>query len=134
MAQPPVRPRVLIIDDEQDVVTYLESVLNDNGFEATGTTDGAEGLALARRLRPDLICLDVVMPPPTGVRVYRDLRGDPALAAIPVVMVTGVQKEFKGFIHHRKLVRPPDAYVSKPFDVAELLATLRRLLPAAASA
>lgn len=123
--------RILLIDDEEDIVNYLEAVLRDNGYEVLATTDGAEGLRLARSERPDLICLDIAMPEPTGVRVYRELRSDPELALIPVVMVTGVMKQFKDFIHRRKAVPPPDGYISKPFEVGELLETLDRLLGAA---
>jgi two-component system, OmpR family, phosphate regulon response regulator PhoB len=125
--------RILIIDDEQDVVSYLESILNDNGYEAIGTTDSAAGIELARKIRPDLICLDIVMPPPTGVKVYRELRDDPTLLHIPVVMITGVMQQFKEFIHHRKKVPPPDGYIAKPFEIPELLATLERLLGQPAS-
>ena len=123
------RKRVLVIDDDLDVVTYLEAILRDNGYEPLCATDGTEGLALARRHLPDLICLDIVMPDPTGVRVYREMRDDPALAGIPVVMITGIQPEFKEFIHHRKIVPPPDGYIAKPFAVSDLLDTLQRLLP-----
>ena len=126
--------RILIIDDDPDVVTYLETVLRDNGYEPICAADGAEGLRLARLHHPDLVCLDVVMPQPTGVRVFRELRDDRTLAGIPIVMVTGVQREFKDFIHHRRYYAPPDGYIAKPFDVAELLATLQRLLAAPAPA
>lgn len=122
--------KILVVDDEPDVVAYLETVLRDNGYEPLCANDGTQGLALARQHKPDLICLDISMPAPTGVRVYRELRDDPELRAIPVVMVTGVPKQFKEFIHHRKRVPPPDGYIAKPFDVKELLGTLERLLGA----
>jgi CheY-like chemotaxis protein len=128
------RPRVLVVDDDQDVVGYLESVLRDNGYEVTGTTDSGAALDLARRLRPDLICLDIVMPPPTGVKVYRELRCDPALAHVPIVMITGVMQEFREFIHHRKKVPPPDGYIAKPFEIPNLLATIERALAAGVGA
>jgi CheY-like chemotaxis protein len=124
------RPRILIIDDDRDVVSYLETVLADNGYEVVGATDGAVGLELARQAPPDLICLDIVMPEPTGVKVYRTLRGDPDLCHVPVVMITGVLPQFKDFIHHRKAVPPPDGYISKPFEVEELLTTVARILGA----
>jgi DNA-binding response OmpR family regulator len=127
------RPRVLVIDDDEDVVGYLESVLRDNGYDVTGTTDSAAALEMARRMRPDLICLDIVMPPPTGVRVYRDLREDADLARTPIVMITGVMQEFRDFIHHRRKVPPPDGYIAKPFEIPELLATLDRVLGAPAA-
>jgi CheY-like chemotaxis protein len=121
---------ILVIDDDADIVGYLEALLRDAGYRTLGVTDGKAGLALARAQHPDLVCLDIVMPEPTGVRVYRDLRDDPALRDIPVLMITGVMHQFKEFIHHRKRVPPPDGYIAKPFDVAELLATVERLLGA----
>ncbi len=132
MTRNPKERTVLVIDDDPDVVTYLEAVLRDNGYRAISAPDGGQGLALARRELPDLICLDISMPEPTGVRVYRELRDDPRMRAIPVVMITGVQKEFREFIHHRKHVPPPDGYIAKPFQVKELLETLDRVLTAAA--
>ncbi len=120
--------RILVIDDEPDVVSYLETLLRDNGYEVVATTDSGEAIELARRSRPHLICLDISMPEPTGVRLYRDLRNDRDLASVPVLMITGVMQQFKDFIHHRKHVPPPDGYISKPFEPAELLATVARLL------
>jgi CheY-like chemotaxis protein len=130
MNQSASRSRILVVDDDEDVVRYLESVLRDNGYDVTGTTDSAAALELARRTHPDLICLDIVMPPPTGVRVYRDLREDPDLGRTPIVMITGVMQEFREFIHHRKKVPPPDGYIAKPFEIPNLLATIERALGA----
>ena len=120
--------RILIIDDDPDVVTYLETVFRDNGYEPLCATDGDTGLELARSQLPDLICLDISMPAPSGVRVYRELRGDPKLSGIPVVMVTGVLRQFEEFIGRRRQVPPPDGYIAKPFQVEELLGVVRRLL------
>lgn len=120
--------RILIIDDDPDVVTYLEAVFRDSGYEPLCAIDGATGLELARTQLPDLICLDISMPAPSGVRVYRELRGDPELSAIPVVMVTGVLRQFEEFIGRRRQVPPPDGYIAKPFQVEELLTVVRRLL------
>jgi DNA-binding response OmpR family regulator len=122
------RPCILIVDDDEDVVAYLSTVLKDNGYHPICATSGDDALELAREHRPDLICLDISMPPPTGVRVYRELRGDPELKAIPVIMVTGVEREFEEFIKTRRQVPPPDGYHRKPFDVDELLATVREIL------
>jgi len=121
---------VLIVDDEPDVVTYLKTLLEDNGYRTLSATDGERGLELARKCNPQLICLDISMPAPSGVRVYRELRGDPGLAAIPVVMVTGVPRQFEDFISRRRQVPPPDGYIAKPFDPEELLALVGRLLAA----
>ena len=125
---------IIVVDDEQDVVTYLSTIFRDNGFRVIAATSGEEGLELARRDRPDLVCLDISMPAPSGVRVYRELREDPDLKSIPVVMVTGVTQQFEQFIKTRKQVPPPDGYISKPFEPDALLATVRGLLGETASA
>jgi DNA-binding response OmpR family regulator len=122
------RPCILIVDDDEDVVAYLKTVFADNGYHPICTGGGDQVLELAREHRPDLICLDISMPPPTGVRVYRDLRDDPELRSIPIIMVTGVEREFEQFIKTRRQVPPPDGYHRKPFDVDELLATVRKIL------
>jgi len=124
----PNPPRILVIDDEPDVVSYLETLFRDNGYEVVGTTDSGRAMQLAREQRPDLICLDISMPEPTGVRLYRDFRSDKELAGVPVLMITGVMQQFKEFIHHRKHVPPPDGYISKPFEPAEVIATVATLL------
>ncbi len=122
--------RIAVIDDDPDIVAYLTSVLVDNGYEVRSAGDGADGLELVRDWVPDLICLDIAMPEPTGVRVYRELRGDPLLGSVPVIMVTGVLPQFKDFIHHRKHVPPPDGYIQKPFEVEELLRVVTEVLAA----
>ncbi len=119
---------ILIIDDEPDLQTYLGTLFEDNGFEVLTTGDGNKGLELARRREPDLICLDISMPEPSGVRVYRELKGDPKLASIPVVMVTGVPRQFEEFISRRRQVPPPEGYVAKPFDPEQLLAKVQEIL------
>ena len=122
------RPCILIVDDDPDVASYLETLFSDNGYHPITASGGDEGLELARQQQPDLICLDISMPPPTGVRVYRTLREEPELKGIPVVMITGVEREFEGFIKTRRQVPPPDGYHRKPFDPEEVLATVREVL------
>jgi CheY-like chemotaxis protein len=121
---------ILIIDDEPDTVTYFSSVLEDNGYATITAKDGAEGLERVKQNRPDLITLDVTMPETSGVRCYRDLRESEAWRTIPIIIITGVSGDFRTFISSRKHVPPPDGYLSKPVDAAELLGLVRTLLPA----
>lgn len=113
---------VLIVDDEPHVVAYLEMLLEDHGHATVSAGDGREGLEKARAERPDLICLDITMPEESGVRMYRNLKEDPDLAAIPVIVVTAVTglggdpEPFRKFLSSRKSLRPPEGFFSKPID------------------
>jgi CheY-like chemotaxis protein len=120
---------ILIIDDEPDTVTYFSSLLQDDGFDTRSAENGEEGLKMVRESRPDLITLDVSMPETSGVRCYRELRSSEEWKSIPVIMITGVSEDFRGFISKRKQVPPPDGYLAKPVDEKELLELVHKLLP-----
>jgi CheY-like chemotaxis protein len=120
--------RILVVDDEPDVVTYLTSVLSDAGYETDSAANGEEAWDRVRKSRPDLITLDITMPEMTGVKTYRRLKEDEGLRTVPVVMVTGVTHDFKQFISTRSQVPPPEGYLEKPVKPEELLAEVRRLL------
>jgi two-component system phosphate regulon response regulator PhoB len=122
------KKKILVIDDDPDIVTYLTTLLDDNGYVYVSAVDGVDGLAKVKSESPDLILLDITMPEKSGVRFYRDVREDDALKSIPVVMVTGVTKDFERFISTRKQVPPPDGYISKPIDEKKLLDTITKLL------
>jgi CheY-like chemotaxis protein len=124
------KPVVLVIDDEPDIATYVKVLFEDHGYRALSATDGSRGLELARRHLPDAICLDISMPAPSGLKVYRTLRDDPDTAAIPVVMLTGVPRQFREFVRYSRQLRRPEGYMSKPFSPEELLATVDRLVSA----
>ena len=123
--------RVLVVDDEQDIILYLCTLLEDHGYSTLSASSAETALEMARTQRPDLITLDISMPEKSGVRFYRELREDETLAKIPVIMVTGIQKEFEGFIKSRKQVPSPEGYISKPIDEQEFLGVVERLLPRA---
>jgi CheY-like chemotaxis protein len=122
------RPTILVVDDEADVVTFISTLLEDNGFATITANDGAEAMAKARAEHPALITLDITMPNQSGVRTYRDIKSDPALGTTPVIIVTGIDTEFETFISSRRQVPPPDGYVSKPIDKDKLLGLVRSLL------
>jgi CheY-like chemotaxis protein len=118
---------VLIIDDEPDTRTYFSSLLQDNGFDTVLAENGDEGLDKVRATKPDLITLDITMPETSGVRCYRELREKEEWKSIPVIMITGVSEDFRGFISSRKHVPPPDGYLPKPVDEEQLLNMVRHL-------
>lgn len=120
--------KILVIEDEEDIQSYMRTFFEDHGFRTLGATDGQEGFEIAKQETPDLITLDISMPEKSGIKTLRDLQQDPKTSKIPVVIVTGVSEELKTYIDHRKQVKPPAAYVFKPINTDELLETVKRLL------
>lgn len=134
MTETTVTKKILILDDEPSVVTYLETLLGDNGYRTVTAKDGQEGLEKAKSEKPDLVTLDISMPEKSGIRFYREVKEDPELKGIPVVIVTAVTgyggkpEEFKKFLDSRKQVPPPEAFVAKPINQEEFLETIRKIL------
>jgi PAS domain S-box-containing protein len=117
---------VLVIDDEAASRENLGRFLAAEGFRALTAADGAAGLRLARQVHPDIILLDVIMPHVDGWTVLQALKADPALADIPVVLLTMVEAKDLGYLLGAA------EYVSKPVDRDRLAAVLARFRPAAA--
>ncbi len=123
--------KVLIVDDEKDVLTYLKTLFEDHGYETVLAEDGKAGMEKARTEKPDLISLDISMPEESGVKMFRDLQDDEELASIPVVIITGLSSDFKRFIDYlekRKQLKPPAAYFEKPIDRDDLIAKVNGIL------
>jgi CheY-like chemotaxis protein len=120
------KPTVVIIDDEADVVTYLGTALRDHGFRVLGTGEIGEGIGFIKRLRPAVVCLDLLMPGRTGLSLYREMRTDPALRQIPVLFISGLDMEAE---IGRRLgeLPPPEGYMEKPVDIEQFVALVRRL-------
>jgi CheY-like chemotaxis protein len=120
--------RILIVDDEQDIRTYLSALLGDQGYETMEARDGGEALQMIQAAPPDLITLDISMPEKSGVRFFRELKMDDRWKAIPVVVVTGVSTDMKSFISSRHQLPAPEGFVAKPIDREEILGLVRSLL------
>jgi len=130
MGQDITGKKILVVDDEPDVVTYVTTFLQDQGFDTCSATNGEEGLEKAKAEKPHLIALDISMPQKSGVKMLRQLQEDPATTDIPVIVVTGISSEFKQFISSRKGIMPPAGYIEKPIDRDVLLQTIRDVLQA----
>jgi len=125
------KTRILVVDDEKDLVWAVRQSLSDEDYEVLTAYDGVEALAVAQRHRPDLVILDIVMPRLDGLQVCRKLRRDLTLAAVPILFLTvrsAIEDRIKG------LDGGGDDYLTKPFDLGELKARVRALLRRARSA
>jgi CheY-like chemotaxis protein len=125
--------KILIVDDEPDMVTFLSTLLEDEGFMTITAADGEEGMAKVKTEKPDLVSLDLLMPNKTGIRMFREMRKDEEIKHTPVVMVTGFGKDdvpsmdFKEWIQQRA-IKPPEAYIEKPVNKEMLLAAIKKAL------
>jgi CheY-like chemotaxis protein len=123
--------RILIVDDEADVVTYLTMILKSNNFEPYAIETVVSGMKEVERIKPDLICLDIMMPKETGISFYKKLRKSENYSHIPVIIVSGVVQsgkfDFRSFVKD-KSIPPPERYMEKPIDVDEFIDTIDRLI------
>ena len=120
--------KILLIDDEEDVLIYLSTFFKDNGFNVIEAHNGKEGVEKAIKEKPDVITLDVSMPEESGVKALRELQESAVTKNTPVIIVTGVDSEFKRFIESRKQVHAPEGYFEKPVNRDELLLKVKELL------
>jgi CheY-like chemotaxis protein len=126
--------KVLVVDDELDMRTFITTLLETNGFKPISAEDGVKGLELAHRHKPSLIILDVMMPKESGIQMYRELRTDPELKDIPVVLLSALSK--KTFFHSQRVldeykqekIPEPEAYIEKPPEPEELLDAILKSL------
>ena len=118
-------PRVLVADDDADILALLAAGLERRGYAVTTATDGSAALALTTAELPDALVLDWLMPGLEGAEVCRELRSQAATASIPVVLLTARAAEAD---RRRALDAGASAYVVKPFSIAELDRTLRDLI------
>ncbi len=129
--------KVLIIDDEPDVAAYLAAALRANGYSPSVAHSADSGLEMLRRARPDLICLDIMMPQESGMSLYVRLKKHGDFKSIPVMIVSGVSQD--GQLNFREYVvdesvPPPDCYLEKPIKVDQFIKEVATLAASAGSA
>ncbi len=117
--------RVLIAEDEPNIVESLSFVLGREGFEVSAVLDGEAALEKLRSERPDVLILDVMLPRLNGFEVLKQAKADPSLRAIPVVVLTA-----KGQAHDRRMAEGlgVDGFMTKPFSNREIVEMVRRLV------
>ncbi|MBU8933694.1 MAG: response regulator [candidate division Zixibacteria bacterium] len=121
--------KILVVDDEPDFVTFVSTVLEDNGATVVTASSGDEALKVAKAEKPDLITLDISMPGKSGVEVFEELRNTPEIAQIAVCVITG-KPEMRKLIYDRP-VPPPEGYLDKPASEEGILVNVRKILQVA---
>ncbi len=117
--------KILIVDDEADIIEILQFVLEANGYECVTAMDGEEGLKLAREISPDLIILDVMMPKINGYKISRLLKYDNKYKDIPILMITARSQDEDKLIGEET---GADEYITKPFKVDNVLEIVKNYL------
>jgi DNA-binding response OmpR family regulator len=117
--------RVLIVDDEPNIVLSVEFLMKREGYEVSTAGDGQEAMQMLAGTRPDLMILDVMMPRKNGFEVCAEVRADPKLADMPILMLTAKGREAE---MNKGLSLGADAYITKPFSTHDLVAKVSELL------
>jgi two-component system, OmpR family, alkaline phosphatase synthesis response regulator PhoP len=117
--------RILIAEDEPNIVTLLQFLLQGGDHEVRVARDGAEALQLAESFVPNVLLLDVMMPLRNGYEVCRKIRENPALQRVKILMLTARGRDEE---REKGMALGADAYVTKPFSTKELMATVGELL------
>ena len=137
--------KILIVDDDPDNISIISLIVEDNGYASVSANNSKEGLELAKKEKPDLITLDLIMPEQSGIMMFQDLKKDPDLCDIPVVIISGASEitgvDLKNFIFKQsmgdeKIVETsgmgkysaPNAFVEKPVNPDELVKIINDLL------
>jgi two-component system response regulator VicR len=120
------KKKVVCIEDESEMIDLVKLILGRKGFDLTGAMGGREGLEAVRRIKPDLVLLDLMMPDMDGWEVYQQMKAEEELKDIPVIVVTAKAQSIDKVLglHIAKV----DDYVTKPFGPQELLKSVERVL------
>ena len=121
------RGRVLVVDDEPDLVRVLEFGLKASGYTVEVASDGQEGLKKAREIKPDVILLDLMLPKLDGYKVCRLLKFDDRFKHIPIIILSARTQEGDQTL---ALEMGANRFVTKPYDFAEILGYIETLLKA----
>ena len=117
--------RIMVIEDEDNIAAALDFLLTRDGHQHSRLATGAGAIDALRAARPDLVLLDVMLPEVSGYQIVQDLRADPDLSKIRVLMMTA-----RGSVVERRkgLMLGADGFIAKPFELAELRAEMARVL------
>ena len=130
--------KILIVDDDPDVILFIATVLKDHGYQSVDAANGREGLKIVRSENPDMVLLDLMMPQKSGIALLSELKKDEKLKKIPVIMVTGVAGEtgidLEAFLKRSTakgagdIPLAPEGYIEKPVDPVRLINLIKEIL------
>ena len=126
--------KVLVVDDDPDVRLFSTTVLEEHGYAPVEAANGEEGMQAIKSEKPDLVILDVLMPRQSGIRLYRELKTNPALSAVKVIIMSGIAK--KTFLRSQQAltefgeseVPEPEFDLEKPVEADLLAATIQKAI------
>lgn len=120
------KKKIVCIEDEPEMIDLVRLILGRRGFELIGAIGGREGLETVRRVKPDLVLLDLMMPDMDGWEIYQHMKADEELRNIPVIIVTAKAQSIDKVLglHIAKV----DDYITKPFGPQELIESVNRVL------
>lgn len=113
--------KIMIVDDDPNIVSYLKDFFEDNGYDTCSASDGSEALGVVKKENPDLITLDLEMPEEWGPRFYRKLMKENEFKKIPVIVITGLTGG-------KYAIQKAVASLTKPFDRDELLKIVKNTI------
>jgi twitching motility two-component system response regulator PilH len=127
-----IKRRAVVIDDEEDLTTYLSAILEENGFSVRTANNAEDGERLIREDTPDLICLDLLMPGKTGINLFLRLRRrEEPLKDVPLIIITGIKEQinvdWKDIVSRCK-ARIPDGFIEKPVTPQRLMRVVNDVL------
>ncbi len=129
-----MKKHIMVVDDEREAREFVATLLEENGYVPIQASNGEEAMATLKENRPDLIVLDILMPKQSGIKMYRQLKMNPAYRSIPVVICSGIAK--RTFLRNQaarmdfngQTLPEPEAYVEKPVTPQYLAKVLKRTL------
>jgi two-component system phosphate regulon response regulator PhoB len=129
-----MRKKVLTVDDDPDIISFIVTVLEENDYIPLEANNGEEALAKIRQEKPDLVILDVLMPRQSGIKMYRELKTDDSLKNIPVIILSGITR--RTFLRSQEAltefggqnVPEPEAYIEKPVAPEELAEIIKKVI------
>jgi twitching motility two-component system response regulator PilH len=130
--------KILIVDDDPDVILFIATILKDHGYQSVNAANGQEGLKMVHSENPDMVLLDLMMPEKSGIALLSELKKDERLKKIPVIMVTGVAGEtgidLDAFLKRGTakgaddIPLAPEGYIEKPVDPDKLITLIKEYL------